>query len=838
MSHVRTALALSIALMASPGTQALPPAEAARLDAFGDPLPPGAIARIGTARLRVRGPAGALYSADGKLLVTIDQDRFLSFWDADGKEVRRFRLPHESPQPLALSPDAKFLLLKSSGQSFFLWDVEGGKELWKLGKGLSVSSADFLPDGKSLVLAGFGPTGGGEDAPEVVVRETATGKEIRRFKGGAQPVCLSPDGKLLASGTDRRSRQDVAVWEVATGKQFHNFKGDRDNWGVGALAFSPDGELLAAGWAVPSREYRTVVRRWDIRTGKEVGEAIRWWERDLRFVAFYPDARELLTVTENGQCSIWDSTTGKERPLEMGPHGAGRSLALSVDGKTLVTGNFVLRLWDLATGKERYPERSRRHCLLALSPDGSTVATGDGEGSLRLWDGRTSKLRHTIREKLHTFAEPAFSPDGKVIAACLPDGSVRQWEVVSAKEIRTIVSNLGGTRLLYSDDSRSIRGLAWPKKILVWDAATGKLQRTTEWNRPYGFLSWDDHVLACDGRVVGIALYPSLRLSGDDDPPGSHGIFLWDTASGKLLRSMHEPESRYRPGLRDLALSDDARFAAALGGGAVHVWNAATGRWLWQSPEETGRIERVALSPDGSLLATAGEDGSVRLWDVATGSEVQRFPGHRGPAWKVVFSADGRVLATGGRDGNVFLWDVTGQWLRPEKAAAEDLPALWKDLGGDAAKAYRAQCRLLTSADAPAFLLKRLLAARPVPDEKRIAHLIADLDSASFATRKAAIRELGQLGRQAEGALRAAVKGDSTLELKRRAEELLARLEEEAPSAETIRIWRAVAALERMGEPAVRRILEELAKGPEYDESAVLARAALRRLARHAAATR
>ena len=65
MSHVRTALALILTLTASPGVHALPPAEAPRLDAFGDPLPPGTIARIGTARLRVGIPTGALYSADG-----------------------------------------------------------------------------------------------------------------------------------------------------------------------------------------------------------------------------------------------------------------------------------------------------------------------------------------------------------------------------------------------------------------------------------------------------------------------------------------------------------------------------------------------------------------------------------------------------------------------------------------------------------------------------------------------------------------------------------------------------------------------------------------------------
>ena len=111
------------------------------------------LARIGSARLRVGSDPGALYSADGKFLVTTDQDRLVSLWDADGKEVRRFQVPYGYPRPLALSPDAKLLLLNSYGESFFLWDVAAGKEVWSLGKDLSVSSAVFLPDGKSLVVA-------------------------------------------------------------------------------------------------------------------------------------------------------------------------------------------------------------------------------------------------------------------------------------------------------------------------------------------------------------------------------------------------------------------------------------------------------------------------------------------------------------------------------------------------------------------------------------------------------------------------------------------------------------------------------------------------------------
>src|SRR5688572_24016264 len=216
MAHVRIVLALVLALTTCPVARAFPEAPPPRLDAFGDPLPPGAIARIGSARIGGRVAIGALYSADGKLLVTSDENRFLYLWDADGKAVQHFQVPYGHPKPLALSPDAKLLALNSYGQSFSLWDVATGKELWRLGKNVSVASAVFLADGKSLAVAGYRTAAGARQDDELTFRETVNGKEIRRLEGGGAPVRLSPDGKLLASRSDRHG---VALWDAATGKR-------------------------------------------------------------------------------------------------------------------------------------------------------------------------------------------------------------------------------------------------------------------------------------------------------------------------------------------------------------------------------------------------------------------------------------------------------------------------------------------------------------------------------------------------------------------------------------------------------------------------------------------
>src|SRR5262249_2020693 len=105
-------------------------------DRYGDPLPPGALARMGTVRLRHPGRAGpAAFSPNGKVLAVMSHDGSVLLWDrATGKEIRR--LPGK-PAPhakccLAFSPDGK-LLATTDEAAVALWQVATGKLLRVIG---------------------------------------------------------------------------------------------------------------------------------------------------------------------------------------------------------------------------------------------------------------------------------------------------------------------------------------------------------------------------------------------------------------------------------------------------------------------------------------------------------------------------------------------------------------------------------------------------------------------------------------------------------------------------------------------------------------------------------
>jgi hypothetical protein len=136
-------------------------------------------------------------------------------------------------------------------------------------------------------------------------------------------------------------------------------------------------------------------------------------------------------------------------------------------------------------------------------------------------------------------------------------------------------------------------------------------------------------------------------------------------------------------------------------------------------------------------------------------------------------------------------------------------------------------------AEALALFKERLRPAAPF-DFGKVAPLLADLDSDSFAVREKASAGLVGLGYRAAGPLKKALAGKPSLETRRRIECILAVLEKEKRPADVRRPVRAVELLERIGTPAARQLLAALAKGDAEAPQTQMARLALARLTREA----
>src|SRR5262249_43696425 len=124
---------------------------APRVDLHGDPIPDGALLRMGTTRLRHA--AGwlqdAVFAAGGKTLITAAESAFLRVWDPASGKLLRTLDAGRMVTTIALSPDGS-VLAAGGHDGIRLFQFQTGKEIRKL-KTSGVHSLVFTPDGKKLI---------------------------------------------------------------------------------------------------------------------------------------------------------------------------------------------------------------------------------------------------------------------------------------------------------------------------------------------------------------------------------------------------------------------------------------------------------------------------------------------------------------------------------------------------------------------------------------------------------------------------------------------------------------------------------------------------------------
>lgn len=238
------------------------------------------------------------------------------------------------------------------------------------------------------------------------------------------------------------------------------------------------------------------------------------------------------------------------------------------------------------------------------------------------------------------------------------------------------------------------------------------------------------------------------------------------------------------------------------------------------------------------MMATGNGDNTARLWEVASGGERQRFGGHQNAILTLSFSPDGRLLASASGDATALVWDLTGRFregrFQQRRLSTEELHRCWDDLAHtDAARAYRSICALAGSPKEAVAFLKNRLPPLMTADSKRVAPLLAALDSEQFAERDKAMAELEKLGLAVEPALHKVLASKPSLEVRRRIEAVLEKL----AAGPRLHFIRALEVLENIATPEARQILKTLSQGsaelwPTQEAEATLVRLAARHLSR------
>jgi WD40 repeat protein len=799
-------------------------AQERRTDFLGDPLPERALVRIGTTRLQHGAMIQSIaVSDDGRLLASCSNDRMLCVWDArDGKQQWQVKLPHFGAWGLAFTADAKEVVAASRSfpdqdraGDFLRWDAKTGKPLNNSPLPLPQFASDVVS--AALIRRSDG---------SFLVAETS-GENVRVHTPGA----LKADAFSYACPA-----RVMCVAATRDGKTL--------------VSFAADG----------------VIRTWSVAERKEIAktEAPRAeLGGNMACIAVAPDTKTIVVGLPDGSVRILDAGGKELRKLTYGaPYGEG-ALAFSPDGKLLYTGDMVIRSWQVETGKEvLHPGEARLPILrLAMASDGKTFACANNLGGVRLVELATGKT--LFQGKFDCGSGIALTPDGRHLLT----GSrknIRFWDLDKLKSSTNEARGEPALKLdcddacfsfALSPDGKRLAVLA-PMELRIYDIASKKWTLTLNppscWMRHF---AWSG-----DGKMLWIMARPASQRF-DNQPDDPQVIRLWDAATGKQMKvnqdlGLTAHSVAFHPGGKLLAAMHLPEAAKVHGHPfdspqlpppedrleTVRLWNiqSAQEKLRFDDParrklaEEStsfiiGRSQPLPLvfSPDGRLLA-APSIGSIVVFETASGQPRLRLEGHLQEPTALAFTPDGKVLVSASGDSTVLVWDLTGLQTAPKMPAA---PAeLWDQLAHTSAeRAGRAVWALTTVPDEAVTLLRKSLKPVP-PDPKRIPALIADLDDARYAVRSRAMRELVNIGPEAEAPLAAKLNDRPSLETRRRVEELLRSIRVAPPPAEQLRVIRGIEVLERIATPAAIDWLGELAKGAEGAWATTQAREALQRL--------
>jgi serine/threonine protein kinase/WD40 repeat protein len=597
-----------------------------------------------------------------------------------GAELQVIPMPE---MPISVAVIDRSLLVGSLNGSVYRLDPDSGEPTRVAQGKASASEVAVSPDGQSFVVV---------DArePSLPVRSTVDGSLLCTLPlpfGGSTALDWSQDGTHIAVAGNSGS---AAMLCAVTGDVEHFVPGldAGTRRGEGLVKFLPDGSGFAH--ACRSSSVAQIVRfdgtptiTLDVAQGvvERIGVATRK-SGAVVLVGFY-----------NGEIAVFDAAdgmlvrrirahTGALRAIAQGP-GAFECTSGATDGS--------IRVWNVESGELVGSAIGAELQVrgLAFDPMQQELISVGEDGFVRRWSIANDVREPVLRQHQAWVYSLACIPDGSAEGilvsgageAPASDGRVVFWNV-GARAIDVAVNPLevGAANIVWSVAHDPMGAIACATgRVIRFVSRTGAVTGFAVPTAPYRV------AVADKGRLIAVRRFECAALEfydrtgtlvqsiempfntmGDLKVRGD-GNELLVAVGGTLLvyrfrdgQAFEADRHDFEGTLTSVSGIDSGHLVAVglLGGDValVDLSPHSPVREIWRVLASPDDNVRVALSPDGTRVASVGKGPLVRILDATDGEQVLTLGGHGDTILSLAYSLDGGTLATGSIDGTVRVW--------------------------------------------------------------------------------------------------------------------------------------------------------------------------------------